>query len=376
MKKIKELSNGITLISLVISIIVLLILAGVTIAMLTGENGILKRAVTAKNAAETAEVYEQIKLAYAQALIEENVGENKTFEDSLKENLESIYGTGEIELSKDGENYYVKISGQKEYAIDTNGSVEENVLTFISVTGPKEENATECIGCYVSIDEDDIPDGIIYADLGKGGSGTAFGRSYSYAEIEETETDKLKTYVISNETINGSMGRRQLIKIANDNTGEIERFHIMKLTRERGAHWYKNAAMGTNTGTMTDYTETNGGSPTSVYFGKGFANTNVMKEKCALTIDTTQTYYGEVDAEDMWAYVPDGWYVPSVGEWAAFLGNLGINSNNIYNFGIGWREWTSSQCNSGCAYCVLSDRNIFGLVGTENWMGYHLGTTF
>ena len=39
--------KGITLIALVITIIVLLILAGVTIAMLTGENGILNKATGA-----------------------------------------------------------------------------------------------------------------------------------------------------------------------------------------------------------------------------------------------------------------------------------------------------------------------------------------
>ena len=40
MKKfLKERENGITLIALVITIIVLLILAGVSIAMLTGDNG-------------------------------------------------------------------------------------------------------------------------------------------------------------------------------------------------------------------------------------------------------------------------------------------------------------------------------------------------
>ena len=39
--------NGITLIALVITIIVLLILAGVSIAMLTGENGLLTKSQTA-----------------------------------------------------------------------------------------------------------------------------------------------------------------------------------------------------------------------------------------------------------------------------------------------------------------------------------------
>ena len=40
-KLIKEKENGITLIALIVTIIILLILAGVTIATLTGENGIL-----------------------------------------------------------------------------------------------------------------------------------------------------------------------------------------------------------------------------------------------------------------------------------------------------------------------------------------------
>ncbi len=47
MQKLKESksqsSKGITLIALVITIIVLLILAGITIASITGENGILRK---------------------------------------------------------------------------------------------------------------------------------------------------------------------------------------------------------------------------------------------------------------------------------------------------------------------------------------------
>ena len=47
-------TSGITLIALVITIIVLLILAGVSIAMLTGENGILTQAQKAKTETENA----------------------------------------------------------------------------------------------------------------------------------------------------------------------------------------------------------------------------------------------------------------------------------------------------------------------------------
>ncbi len=54
--------KGITLIALVITIIVLLILAGVSIAMLTGENGILTKATTSKTETEKAEVAERINM--------------------------------------------------------------------------------------------------------------------------------------------------------------------------------------------------------------------------------------------------------------------------------------------------------------------------
>ena len=64
LKKEKQLKNnkGITLIALVITIIVLLILAGVSIAMLTGQNGILTQAQRAKNATENASANEQSML--------------------------------------------------------------------------------------------------------------------------------------------------------------------------------------------------------------------------------------------------------------------------------------------------------------------------
>ena len=50
-KKLKD-EKGITLVALVVTIVVLLILAGVTITMLFGENGIIKKAQEAKEATE------------------------------------------------------------------------------------------------------------------------------------------------------------------------------------------------------------------------------------------------------------------------------------------------------------------------------------
>ena len=55
-KEIKQKQAGITLIALVITIIVLLILAGVSIAILTNNNGIIE------NARNSATIYRTCKL--------------------------------------------------------------------------------------------------------------------------------------------------------------------------------------------------------------------------------------------------------------------------------------------------------------------------
>ena len=58
-KKLKN-TKGITLIALVVTIIVLLILAGVSIAMLTGNNGVLTQAKSAKENTRVGEVQEKV----------------------------------------------------------------------------------------------------------------------------------------------------------------------------------------------------------------------------------------------------------------------------------------------------------------------------
>ena len=65
----KQKSQGITIIALVVTIIILLILAGITIAMLTGKNGIISKAQEAKYENEKSEALEKEKLADYEKLI-------------------------------------------------------------------------------------------------------------------------------------------------------------------------------------------------------------------------------------------------------------------------------------------------------------------
>ena len=64
----KNDSKGITILALAVTIIVLLILAGITIGMLTGEDGIIKNAQDAKKAVDIAQIEEEVRVLWFQLL--------------------------------------------------------------------------------------------------------------------------------------------------------------------------------------------------------------------------------------------------------------------------------------------------------------------
>ena len=125
MKKLKN-TRGITLIALVVTIVVLLILAAVSISMLGGENGIITQAQDSKNKTEQAKVQEIVDLA-VNTLISENMGSKdgitpKDIADKINEEYdqyENVYAEDEV-------NFPTKIifpeEGDREVEIDLNGS--------------------------------------------------------------------------------------------------------------------------------------------------------------------------------------------------------------------------------------------------------------
>lgn len=55
-------NEGITLIALIVTIIILIILAGISIGTLTGDNGIIKQAQTARTETERSDIEEKINV--------------------------------------------------------------------------------------------------------------------------------------------------------------------------------------------------------------------------------------------------------------------------------------------------------------------------
>lgn len=80
--------KGITLVALVVTIIILLVLAGITVASLTGDNGLIGKSGEAKKQTEISEALEQLEIAVTQSTNKRgNIDETK-----LAKNLSKING--------------------------------------------------------------------------------------------------------------------------------------------------------------------------------------------------------------------------------------------------------------------------------------------
>ena len=121
--------KGVTLIVLVISIIVLIILAGVSIAMLVGENGIIMQAQRANELTTQAQQKEAIELAVASVYAQGTLELDKT---KLETALQSQLGDTEYSLTENGDGSFLLQIAERSYYIDSTGEViaEENMIAI------------------------------------------------------------------------------------------------------------------------------------------------------------------------------------------------------------------------------------------------------
>ena len=97
-------NNGITLVALVVTIVVLLILAGISINMLMGDNGIIAKAKEAKEKTEAAQANEQAILGSLSGEIDESL--NSQYNSSKGINTPKL-SEGMIPVKYDGTNWII-----------------------------------------------------------------------------------------------------------------------------------------------------------------------------------------------------------------------------------------------------------------------------
>lgn len=149
-------NNGITLIALVITIIVLLILAGVTISALSGDNGILQNAIKAKEETEVSGEIEQISILISENQIKEHIlGEKlKEIEFNITENTKSIIDSITGEIYGNGW-YYLTPQNSEELQLKNSYIVNYEKGEIVRFEESKHKIVTNELKC--------ITEGLVYA---------------------------------------------------------------------------------------------------------------------------------------------------------------------------------------------------------------------
>lgn len=126
MKKKRE-ARGITLVALVITIIILLILAGVTIKSITSQNGLIKNAKIAKELTEISSESEFVELA----VVNSQMSEPGLDKDELQKKLE-LQGEGIATVEEDVDTLIVSFKkSEREYEVDEKGKVNGPIKKII-----------------------------------------------------------------------------------------------------------------------------------------------------------------------------------------------------------------------------------------------------
>ena len=326
-----------------------MILAGISLSFVLGDNGILKKAQ------ETADAYKNASQSEQQTL----------------QNIEN-YLYGENGGNNTGDN-------------TTGGGGSTNPPTTNKIS-----KSTSYVGYYADIDADGTVDGVIYADkaVGNQGSGQWNNSVYTIPKV----TEGLKDYSISQESYTGKFGTKPVISPTG--TGE-ERFYIMALTdidgKTNGTYydWYHAAS---------DKGISDWSTITSTEFGTGKTNTATMIAKWKAKAYGAQDT--DSDHKDMWGQIQEqaskpapvskGWFVPSKEEWAAFVGELGISSNESNEkyygkLGLSSSYWSSSLYSSNkwgvkACYVTCSEYSDYKVILThfyiDNCDSVRLSATF
>ena len=137
-------NKGITLIALVVTIIVLIILASISIGALTGKNGIIGQSKDAKEQTEIAEEKEVVSLATVKSMEKDRFG--NVIRENLQEALDELAGEGKTIVTGNGRFTVTFKESERNYIINENGNVIEatnsNIFTYTEegyITGIKEE---------------------------------------------------------------------------------------------------------------------------------------------------------------------------------------------------------------------------------------------
>lgn len=247
-KEVRKLFNsGITLIALVVTIIVLIILAGASINLLIGNNGILTTAKRAKEEMTISEGKEKIELALLDINTERISNGNSCNLDYVSENIdgkvknvkiEGIKGSPVIKIYLSYKDYMYKITSdlRVEYIGNINIAEEPEleIIRDVTETGVDKVNLT----IKASVEEGEIseivkPDGnIVYAE--ETTYEIASNGSYTFKAVTEKGIIEEKTIEIQSIKDNEAI---EIVTASSSGEEVVACSHVYETKYDETNHW-------------------------------------------------------------------------------------------------------------------------------------------
>ena len=218
----RKQERGITLIALITTIIVLLILAGITIGAITGSNGIIGQAQSAKEETEISQEKEIIDISTVEAMGKNNRGnlEEEEFQSAIDKHTNEKADVTDI-----GEEFEVLFEeSNRYYIVDKDGNIlsHDNIVTDKSPGDiTKDENGEELAGTEDAPYEIwCIEDLVEYSKIMN--SSSAYTFADKYIKLCRTLNFKSKLSYVDSETTNydeflGGDGNTKLIEQLSEN---------------------------------------------------------------------------------------------------------------------------------------------------------------
>ena len=199
-KKLKN-TKGITLIALVVTIIVLLILAGVSIAMLTGNNGILTQGKRAKEEQAHAAVKEGIMLLYNEYKTKQEVNASKVQEETKVASTELV----KIAANSGAEGATENLGTFKDFIQSKNIISADGIINVRNLLGQTlsigNGTSKESGDVYVFEEQDD------YYNL------TYYNKQIQQAKIYQIKNENAGEKLIATHYFNSKTGSGRIIKV-------------------------------------------------------------------------------------------------------------------------------------------------------------------
>ena len=237
---------------------------------------------------------------------------------------------------------------------------------------------------YADFEGDGVADGIIFADLSVGNKGDGqWNDSWGTYSIP-VETGLKQYYVVEEEHTEERFGNLtgQLIAPIDGSSGR-DRFYVMALEDiNPGTYycWYDAAYRNLDSAYNVSYS-------VSDFAEAGVEPTGRVNTERMIASWNSSQYGAQNDNSiylDMWGViqdeVADGWFVPSMSEWAAFGGEVlelnNITSSNYGNYELSSWFWSSSQSNTNNAYNANFGSGYIGSSNVNFYYYVRLATTF